>query len=57
MKIGIIGATGNAGRAIVGEAVARGHAVTAVVRSPEKARELLGASVAILHKCLRSCPR
>ncbi|MCM3186853.1 NAD(P)-dependent oxidoreductase [Priestia megaterium] len=36
MKIGIIGATGKAGKLILKEAVKRGHDVTAVVRNPEK---------------------
>jgi uncharacterized protein len=50
MKIGIIGATGNAGRAIYAEAVKRRHEVTAIVRNPQKARELLGVDVVVLHK-------
>jgi uncharacterized protein len=50
MKIGIIGATGNAGRAIYAEAIKRSHEVTAIVRNPQKARELLGADVVVLHK-------
>jgi putative NADH-flavin reductase len=50
MKIGIIGATGKAGRAIYAEAVERGHEATAIVRNPQKARELLGADVVMLHK-------
>lgn len=37
MKIAIVGATGYVGSAIVAEAVARGHAVTALSRNPEKA--------------------
>jgi len=36
MKLFILGATGGTGRALVGQALARGHAVTALVRSPEK---------------------
>jgi putative NADH-flavin reductase len=50
MKVGILGATGNAGRAIYAEAVKRGHETTAIVLDPEKARELLGADVVVLHK-------
>jgi uncharacterized protein len=50
MKIGIIGATGNAGRAVYVEAVRRGHEATAIVRDPQKARELLGPDVVMLHK-------
>ena len=38
MKIGIIGATGNAGSAIYREASARGHEVVAIVRNEEKAK-------------------
>jgi putative NADH-flavin reductase len=36
MKIAVIGASGNAGSRIVAELVRRGHAVTAIVRHPEK---------------------
>ncbi|MDO8875398.1 MAG: NAD(P)-dependent oxidoreductase [Pseudolabrys sp.] len=36
MKIALIGATGNAGTPILHELVRRGHAVTAIVRNPEK---------------------
>lgn len=36
MKIALIGATGNAGTPILNELVRRGHAVTAIVRNPEK---------------------
>ena len=50
MKIGIIGATGNAGRALYAEAVKRGHQVTAMVREPDEARTLLGADVVVLAK-------
>jgi uncharacterized protein len=50
MRIGIIGATGKAGRAVYVEAVRRGHESTAIVRDPEKARELLGPDVVIIHK-------
>lgn len=41
----VLGATGGTGRLIVGEAVARGHVVTALVRSPEKATGLDGARI------------
>jgi putative NADH-flavin reductase len=37
MRIAIIGATGNVGTRIVNELAARGHAVTAIARYPEKA--------------------
>jgi uncharacterized protein YbjT (DUF2867 family) len=42
-KILVLGATGGTGRLIVSQALARGHQVTALVRSPEKARDLKGA--------------
>jgi putative NADH-flavin reductase len=41
----LLGATGATGRLIVRDAVARGHVVTALVRSPEKAGDLEGATV------------
>jgi putative NADH-flavin reductase len=41
----LLGATGATGRLIVRDAVARGHAVTALVRSPEKAGNLEGAKI------------
>jgi uncharacterized protein YbjT (DUF2867 family) len=41
----VLGATGGTGRLVVREALARGHAVTALVRSPDKAAELGGARV------------
>jgi putative NADH-flavin reductase len=50
MRIGIIGATGMAGRAIYAEAVRRGHETTAIVRDPTRALDLLGADVRILHR-------
>src|SRR6266852_4691988 len=37
MKIAIIGVTGRAGSRIAAEALRRGHSVTGIVRSPEKA--------------------
>lgn len=39
----VLGATGGTGKLIVSEALARGHSVTALVRSPEKAGDLKGA--------------
>ncbi|TYR79353.1 NAD(P)-dependent oxidoreductase [Priestia megaterium] len=36
MKVGIIGATGKAGKLILAEAVARGHEITAIVRNASK---------------------
>lgn len=41
MKILVIGATGGTGQAIVREALAKGHDITALVRSQAKARPLL----------------
>lgn len=50
MKIGIIGATGNAGRAIYAEAIGRGHDVTTLVRDADRARDLLGARAVVVVK-------
>lgn len=50
MKIGVIGATGNAGSAIYQVAKQRGLDVTAIVRNAAKARKELGADVQILEK-------
>jgi putative NADH-flavin reductase len=36
MKVALVGATGNAGSRILAELSRRGHAVTAIVRNPEK---------------------
>lgn len=49
-RIGVIGATGNAGSAIVEEASARGHEVIALVRDPAKAQELLGEDISIVER-------
>lgn len=46
-KILVIGATGGTGRLIVSQALALGHEVTALVRSPEKGRELTGAKLIV----------
>lgn len=46
-KLLVLGATGGTGRLIVSQAIARGHDVTALVRSPEKATGLAGARIAI----------
>jgi uncharacterized protein YbjT (DUF2867 family) len=59
-KILVLGATGGTGRLIVRQAVARGHDVNVLVRSPETARDLKGAKLIIgdardekaLHKAL-----
>lgn len=50
MKIGIIGATGKAGKELYTQASERKHEVTAIVRDGEKARQLLGENVAIIEK-------
>ncbi|MBW9089745.1 SDR family oxidoreductase [Rhizobium wenxiniae] len=46
-KILILGATGPTGRHIVSQAVARGYDVTALVRSPDKAADLIGARIIV----------
>jgi putative NADH-flavin reductase len=43
MRVLVLGATGGSGREIVREAQARGHAMTALVRSRERARDLAEA--------------
>lgn len=48
-KIGVIGATGNAGSAVFKEAAARGHEVTALVRNASKARGMLGEDIAVIE--------
>ncbi len=42
MKFALIGASGFVGTAVLKEAVARGHKVTAIVRSPEKVEQIDG---------------
>ena len=44
MKIALIGASGFVGATILKEAAARGHKVTAIVRSPEKVTQIDGAT-------------
>jgi len=46
-RILVIGATGGTGRLIVSKALARGHEVTAMVRSPDKAGDLTGARLVV----------
>lgn len=46
-KILVLGATGPTGRLIVEQAVARGHDVTVLVRSPDKAKDLHGAKLVV----------
>jgi uncharacterized protein YbjT (DUF2867 family) len=43
----VLGATGGTGRLIVKQALARGFAVRALVRSPEKATDLAGAELCV----------
>ncbi|MDA9520493.1 flavin reductase [Bradyrhizobium sp. CCBAU 11434] len=43
----VLGATGGTGRQIVKQALARGHQVTALARSPEKAGDLNGARLVV----------
>ena len=45
MKVAIIGVTGRAGSRIATEALRRGHAVTGIVRSPDKAPAPAGVDV------------
>jgi putative NADH-flavin reductase len=49
MRIGIIGATGNAGSALYQTVKARGLEVTAIVRNGEKAREMFGTAAPIIE--------
>jgi len=46
-KILVLGATGGTGRLIVGQALARGYDVAALVRSPDAARHLGGARLIV----------
>ena len=46
-KVLVLGATGATGRLIVDKAIAQGYEVTALVRSAEKGRELVGTKLAI----------
>ncbi|WP_062013468.1 NAD(P)-dependent oxidoreductase [Aureimonas sp. AU4] len=43
----VLGATGGTGRRIVAQALARGHEVAALVRSPEKGAGLAGARIVV----------
>ena len=45
MRLFILGATGGTGRQLIDQALARGHQVTAFVRSPEKLKAREGLSV------------
>lgn len=55
-KILVLGATGATGRLIVSQAVARGHDVTVLVRSAEKASDLESSS-SETPATRRSCAR
>ena len=46
-KMLVLGATGGTGRLIVGQALARGYDVTALVRSADKAHDLKGANLIV----------
>ena len=46
-KILVLGATGGTGQLIIGQALAKGYDVTALVRSPEKGAGLTGVKLAI----------
>ncbi|OTN77215.1 hypothetical protein A5886_002312 [Enterococcus sp. 8G7_MSG3316] len=50
MRIGIIGATGNAGSAIFKEGQQRGHDVVAIVRNAAKAKEQFGEKSSVIEK-------
>lgn len=50
MKIGVIGATGRLGQAVVNKAIANNHEVTAFVRNGDRAQEMFGSSVKIIVK-------
>lgn len=49
MKVGIIGASGKAGKYILQEAISRGHEVTAIVRDASKIKE---KNLAVIEKTL-----
>lgn len=45
MKVALVGATGNIGSKLLSELVSRGHGVTAIARSPEKAASSPGVQL------------
>ncbi|MEO6338492.1 MAG: NAD(P)H-binding protein [Caulobacteraceae bacterium] len=45
MKIAVIGATGNVGGKVLGEALSRGHQVTAIARNTDKLDKASGATI------------
>ena len=55
-NITVFGATGMLGKPVVRELVAAGYKITAMVRSPEKAREVLPGSVNLIRGDLDSLP-
>lgn len=57
MKIGIIGGNGKTGSAIYAEAKKRGHEPTAIVRSEQRGREVLGEDAQLLVKDAFDLPR
>jgi hypothetical protein len=48
LRIAVLGAGGRAGRAITTTATSRGHAVTAIVRDPDRHRDLGGPDVTVV---------
>jgi uncharacterized protein YbjT (DUF2867 family) len=53
MTVLIVGATGSIGRLVVEEALRQGHAVRALVRSPETARQLPAKAEAFIGDVTR----
>ncbi|CAM3307803.1 SDR family oxidoreductase [Paenibacillus lupini] len=49
MNIAIFGGTGRVGRLIIERALQEGHTVTALVRTPDKLRDLAGSSLQIVE--------
>jgi putative NADH-flavin reductase len=44
-KIAVIGATGNAGKAVIKEALDKGYTVVAIVRTPQKLLPQMGLEI------------
>jgi uncharacterized protein YbjT (DUF2867 family) len=53
MAVLVVGATGSIGRLVVEEALRQGHAVRALVRTPDKARKLPGEAQVVLGDVTR----
>src|SRR5208283_2334549 len=53
MTVLVVGATGSIGRLVVEEALREGHAVRALVRTPDKARELPREAQAVVGDVTR----